>query len=49
MPLLIPKQGENKENFFKRFMGSEKMKAEFPDNDQRIAVAYSQWRAKHRK
>jgi adenylate kinase family enzyme len=41
--LTLPKKGEDKNDFISRFMSSELAKKEFPDNKQRVAVAYSQW------
>lgn len=44
MPMPEPRQGEEKQDFISRFMKSKPMQAEYPDNKQRVAVAYSQWR-----
>lgn len=41
--LTRPHKGEKKQEFISRFMGTELAKKEFPDNKQRVAVAYSQW------
>jgi hypothetical protein len=41
--LAMPKKGEEKNDFISRFMSSELAKKEFPENKQRVAVAYSQW------
>ena len=46
MPLPTPNRGEAKNDFIGRFMGSEAMKREFPNHEQRVAVAHSQWRKK---
>lgn len=38
MPLINPDPNENKDDFVSRCMSNDKMKKEFPDNDQRLAV-----------
>jgi len=47
MPLAIPNKGEDEKSFLSRCMKNKVMRREFPDNDQRSAVCYKQWR-KHR-
>lgn len=42
-----PREGESKEDFIARFMSETK--AEYPDEKQRLAVAYSYWEKKHPK
>lgn len=42
MPILKRKQDEKKTDFISRFMSDEDMKKEYPDEKQRLAVAYSQ-------
>ncbi|MHA1383233.1 MAG: DUF6582 domain-containing protein [Candidatus Helarchaeota archaeon] len=44
MPLPIPHKGEEQNKFISRCMSDETMKREFPDQKQRTAVCYSQWR-----
>lgn len=44
--LVTPKDGEKKSDFISRFMSSDLAKKEFPDNKQRVAVAFSQWKKK---
>ena len=44
MPLPTPSKGEDKNKFISRCMGNENMKKEFPDQKQRNAVCFSQWR-----
>ncbi len=44
MPLLKPKKGETENQFIKRFMSNEAMKKEFPEQKQRIAIAFSTWK-----
>jgi len=46
MPLPNPKAGEKENDFMGRCMGSDTMKKEFPDQKQRLAVCYSQFRKK---
>lgn len=43
MPMPTKQKGETKEDFISRFMSDEAMKKEYPDEKQRIAVAYSQF------
>lgn len=42
-----PRKGESKEDFISRFM--EETKEEYPDQKQRLAVAYSYWERKNKK
>jgi hypothetical protein len=46
MPLPTPNKGESKDDFISRCAGNETMNNEFPDQDQKLAVCYSQWRKK---
>lgn len=46
MPLIKPKKDEDKNTFIQRCMSNDTMKDEYPDNDQRLAVCYSQWEKK---
>ena len=39
-----PKKNETKDEFISRFMSSDEAKRDFPDNEQRLAVAFSKWR-----
>jgi hypothetical protein len=41
--LTTPKKGEEKNDFISRFMSSKQAKIDFPENKQRVAVAFSQW------
>lgn len=43
MPLPSPRSGESQSDFISRCMGSETMKNEYPGQEQRSAVCYSQW------
>jgi len=38
--------GETEDEFIGRCMGDPTMNKEFPDQDQRYAVCYSQWKGK---
>ena len=42
MPLPSPRGKQNKKDFISNCMSSEKMKKEFPNDKQRLAVCYSQ-------
>jgi hypothetical protein len=44
MPLPNPSNSETEDEFVARFMDDEQAKQDFPDNDQRLAVAYSTYR-----
>ena len=44
MPIPVPKKEENEKNFIKRCMSSETMLTEYPDNEVRAGICYSQWR-----
>jgi hypothetical protein len=46
MPLPTPNKDESKDAFISRCAGNDTMNNEFPDQDQRLAVCYSQWREK---
>lgn len=43
MPLETPNPGESREDFISRFMADPKMRAEFPNEKQRYAVAIDAW------
>ena len=42
MPLPTPNDGETDNEFISRCMGTQVMKDDYPDNQQRLAVCYSQ-------
>jgi hypothetical protein len=42
--LPTPTGNDTEEQFIGKCMGSEKMKTEFHDQQQRLAVCYSQWK-----
>jgi phage head maturation protease len=44
VPLPTPQENESEEHFVDGCMGNETMKKEFPDQKQRLAVCYSQYR-----
>jgi hypothetical protein len=44
MPLPTPGKDEEKNAFISRCMGSDVMNTEFPEQKQRSAVCYSQWK-----
>jgi hypothetical protein len=44
MPLPIPSADESEQDFVSRFMGDEQAISDFPDDQQRAAVAYSTYR-----
>ena len=46
MPLIKPKDGEEVSTFISRCMSDSTMKKEFPDQKQRLAVCFSQFRKK---
>lgn len=43
MPVPKPRVNETRQKFISRFMSDKKMKEEFPNNEQRLAVANSTW------
>jgi len=43
MPMVVPNPNESKDDFISRFMSDELMIAEFPEEEQRRAVAESTW------
>jgi hypothetical protein len=46
MPLPTPNEGESEQDFISRCMGNETMNEDFPEQEQRSAVCYRQWREK---
>lgn len=44
MPLPKPRSGEEQDEFVSRCMGNDTMREDFPEQDQRLAVCFSQWR-----
>jgi len=46
MPLPTPNSGESQSTFVSRCMGSDVMNREYPEQKQRAAVCYSQFRRK---
>ena len=48
MPIPKPKSDEKQDDFIERCMSNDTMKEEYPDNDQRLAVCFSQWKNKEK-
>lgn len=46
MPIPKPTSNENEDNFISRCMSDDKMKEEYPDEDQRFAVCQNAWETK---
>jgi len=46
MPLPKPRDNESEDDFISRCMSDDLIQEEYDDNDQRLAVCYSQWRNK---
>lgn len=46
MPLPKPKANENQKEFIQRCMSDSTMNSEYPRQDQRLAVCYTQWKNK---
>ena len=46
MPLIKPNAGEKRPKFMSRCMMDDKMRSEFPDNSQRLAVCSTQFAGK---
>lgn len=44
MPLPKPASGEKQKDFIDRCMGSKVMQSDYPDQKQRLAVCYQQWK-----
>lgn len=44
MPLPKPNKEETETQFVRRFMNNKEMKKDFPDEKQRLAVAFDTWR-----
>ena len=49
MPLPTPTEGENEQAFISRCMANETALEDFPDQEQRAAVCYRQWRGEDEK
>lgn len=43
-----PIHGEDKKSFISRYMSDDETKLKFPDQKQRIAVAYNIWKNRHK-
>jgi len=49
MPLPKPTKGQKESNFISSCMSNKIMKREYPDNEQRLAVCFSQFRRRKKK
>jgi len=49
MPLPTPRKGQSQDKFINSCMSSEIMKKEYPDNKQRLAVCFSQFKRKNKR
>ena len=49
MPIPKPKDNETQQEFVSRFMSNNEMEKEYPNNDQRLAVAFQKWRDRNKK
>jgi len=49
MPIPKPRNDETEEEWIERCMGNNTMQEEYPENDQRLAVCYTQWREREGK
>ena len=49
MPLIRPKKSESKDDFVSRFISSKSAKKEYPDEEQRLAVAFSKWKESYKQ
>lgn len=47
MPLPTPREGEEHDDFMSRCMADDTATADFPDQEQRAAVCFRQWREAH--
>jgi len=43
MPIPTPRSDEEKQEFISRCMGNDIMKDDYPDQDTRSGVCYTQW------
>lgn len=44
-----PHKGETRSEFVQRFMTSKEAQRSFPNEKQRLAVAYSEWARRHKE
>lgn len=49
MPIPTPRKNESKSEYVTRFMADPVMKREYPDEKQRLAIAYSTWQKSNQK
>ncbi len=48
MPIPKPTEGENQKEFIARCMSNEVMVREYKDNEQRLAICFSQWKQRNK-
>lgn len=48
MPIPKPHDDESEDDFIARCMGNDTMQDDYPDNDQRLAVCFTQWREREK-
>lgn len=48
MPMPKPRKDETQKEFISRCMGDDTMNEDYPENDQRAAVCYTQWRNRNK-
>lgn len=49
MPIPKPTESESKDDFIARFVADEEMIDEYPDEDQRLAIAFDEWANRNKK
>ena len=49
MPIPKPRTDEEEDDFISRCMGNDTLQEDYPDNDQRLAVCFTQWREREGK
>lgn len=49
MPIPKPSKKESKNDFISKCMGDKTMNKDYPDQAQRAAICYSQWKNKKKK
>lgn len=49
MPVPKPNDDETERDFIERCMSNDTMNEEYPDNEQRLAICYTQWRRRNKE
>jgi len=49
LPIPKPKHGEARDEYVHRFMRDDAMMRKYPDFKKRLAVAYIEWRERHKE